>query len=297
MVPVSKSMIRVNCPAKINLTLGITGIRPDGYHTLCSVMQSIGVFNQITISINKEEGIALTSDDPDLPTDASNTAYRAAIYFREAFGISDGVSLHIVKRVPYQAGLGSASADAAGVLFGLSRLYDIDPYGPRIKELAVRVGADVVFCLMGGTMLAQGIGELLSPLPPLPACGILLVKPREGASTPAIFRTYDRLDPPVSQPDTDGLISGLATGSLPEIAACLGNVLERCVALEAIARIKQTMLEAGCLGTAMSGSGSAVFGIYESLADAKKAALCFDRESCWVTVCPPYSGGAAEEAM
>ncbi len=289
--------IQVICPAKINLSLGITGIRQDGYHTLCSVMQSIGVFNEVCISIGAGGGITLTSDDPHLPTDAANTAYRAALYFREEFGIKDGFLIHIVKRVPYQAGLGSASADAAGVLYALSRLYGIDPYSPQIKELAVRVGADVVFCLMGGTMLAEGIGELLQPLPPMPPCGILVIKPREGASTPAIFKAYDQLDPEPCQPDTDGLIKGLAAGSLSQLAACLGNVLECCVPAKSITEIKQAMLQTGCLGTAMTGSGSAVFGIYHSIEDAKKAALVFDTESCWVKVCAPYAGGVTEATM
>lgn len=289
-----RSSILIRCPAKLNLTLGITGIRPDGYHTLCSVMQSIGVYNETTISLTAQRGITLTSDDPQLPTDAANTAYRAALYFAETFGIEEGIGLYIQKNVPYQAGLGSASADAAGVLYGLCRLYGVDPYSPLIKELAVRVGADVVFCLIGGTMLAEGIGELLSPLPPLPPCGLLLVKPHEGASTPAIFKAYDLLEPPPRQPDTEGLIKGLITGELGQVAACLGNVLECCAASESTAHIKRTMLQAGCLGTAMSGSGSAVFGVFHSMEDAKKAALRFDTESCWIKVCAPHHGGAGE---
>ncbi len=297
MLIATRRNIQLICPSKINLTLGITGVRQDGYHTLCSVMQSIGIFNEVRVSLRDEPGITLTSDDPQLPTDKANTAYRAAMYFTDEFHTKEGAVLHIIKTVPYQAGMGSASADAAGVLYGLSRLYDLDPYSDKIREIATKVGADVFYCLRGGTMLAEGIGELLTPLPPLPSCGILLVKPREGASTPAIFKTYDQLEYPPTQPNTKGIIEGLKAGSLAMIAANIGNVLECCALGESTPKIKEAMTLSGCLGTAMTGSGTAVFGIYESVEDAKKAALCFDAESCWVGVCTPFAEGVVENAM
>jgi len=262
---------------KINLSLEITGILPNGYHSLKTVMQSISLHNRITVERNDSGIITLSSDDKTLPTDRKNTAYRAAELFLEVLKSDEaGLDIYIEKNVPYQAGMGSASADAAGVLAAANSLFgDILPQA-KLLELAAKVGSDVPFCLIGGTALAEGIGEKLTSLPPLPDCGLLIYHPNKGISTPEAYRRFDEMTDP-SQPDCVSCISAINSGSLKTIAQSCGNVFELCCDIDDVFDIKKELLKTGALTACMTGSGTAVFGIFENLSQAKAAACIINR--------------------
>lgn len=257
---------------KINMTLAITGRRADGYHTLRSVMQSISLCNVVKVFRTEGGGVTLICDDPALPTDERNTAYRAVQAFFSAAGLPRGSGLFVKleKRVPYQAGLGSASADAAGVLAACNALFDRPLSQARLLDIAATIGADVPFCLTGGTMLAEGIGEVLTPLPACPDCTLLILHPNEGVSTPEAYRRFDVLQNP-AQPHPALMVAALHSGDLHQVAAACGNVFELCCPVAAVARMKAALLRAGALGSAMSGSGTAVFGIFADAAAAEAA--------------------------
>ena len=248
--------------AKINLSLGIVGRRPDGYHRLDSIMQSVSLADRMTLEITSARTIQLFISDPALPSDQRNTAYRAARFFFEQTGIPcPGLSIQIEKAIPSGAGLGGGSADAAAVIRGLQRLY-MSPLSPEQQTaVAVSVGADVPFCLTGGTCRAEGIGERLTRLPPLPACSIVLAKPRRSISTPMAYGAYDRLPAP-APPDTTRLIQALDAADVRLFARLLDNVLEQAVPLPDIRRLQSIMTAAGALASRMTGSGSAVFGLF-----------------------------------
>lgn len=257
---------------KINLTLAITGRRADGYHTLCTVMQSISLCNVVKAFKTEGGGVTLYCDDPALPVDERNTAYRAVQAFFSAAGLprGSGIFIKLEKRVPYQAGLGSASADAAGVLAACNVLFERPLSQTRLLEIAAKIGADVPFCLTGGTQLATGIGDVLSPIPACPDCTLLILHPGEGMSTPEAYRLFDTLQNP-PQPDAARILSALRHGELRQVAAACGNVFEQCCPVAAVANMKEALLGAGALGCAMSGSGTAVFGIFADAAAAEQA--------------------------
>ena len=257
---------------KINMTLGITGRRDDGYHTLRSVMQSISLCNEIKVFRTEGGGVTLNCDDPALPLDARNTAYRAAQAFLCSAGLPrrSGIFIKLQKRVPYQAGLGSASADAAGVLAACNALFGQPLDARRLLEMAAKIGADVPFCLTGGTQLAEGIGELLTPLPACPDCALLVLHPGEGVSTPEAYRRFDALQNP-TQPDAAPMVAALHSGGLRRVADACGNVFEQCCPVAAVAQMKAALADAGALGSAMSGSGTAVFGIFADATAAERA--------------------------
>ena len=283
---------------KVNLTLAVTGRRQDGYHTLCGVMQSIGLGNRLTLAASPrnsgEPAVSLRCDDPQLPTDRRNTAAKAAFAFLEEAGLQTQAHLAVFveKRIPYQAGLGSASADAAGVLAGANALFGRPLSQKRLLSLAASVGADVPFCLTGGTQRAEGIGEILTPLSVLPACALLIAKPPEGVSTPEAYARFDALPHP-ARPDCAALEAALAAGNLAEIASACGNAFEQCCPVPAVGMLNIAMREAGALGGAMSGSGPAVFGIFSNrqAACAAKEQLAPRFAGCRFFVTEPKQSG------
>ena len=253
--------ISVKAYGKVNLSLEVTGRREDGYHTLCSVMQSVSLFNKVSVKKSDKSGILLRCNDPLLPLDEKNTAFRAAKRFFEYTGLKDGVEIEVIKNVPYQAGLGSASADAAGVLACLNKLYPDIMTQKELLGVALGVGADVPFCLIGGTMLAKGIGEELYQLPKLPQAHMLIVWPQKGVSTK---EAYDKLDEVEYKPvyDENSMISALNSGKIECVAKNLYNAFEKHCPVSDVAQIKKELIDSGALGASMSGSGTAVFGIY-----------------------------------
>ena len=292
--------LKLQAHAKINLGLDVLRRRPDGYHDLRMIMQTVNVFDEITLKRVREPGIRLTTNVPDLPVDSKNLAYRAAALLQEAFPQGAGVLIDIQKTIPMAAGLAGGSSDAAAVLLGLNRLFDL---GLSQKELMVRgktLGADVPFCILGGTALAEGIGEILTPLSAPPALHVLLAKPPVQVSTKYVY-TNVRLDANTRHPDIDGQIAALLAGDPKGLCACMGNLLESVTipVCPAIDEIKEVMRVHGCAGCLMSGSGPTVFGLF-SAEEAAQAAADAIREAAlaneiFVTEFYPGAGAAHDE--
>ncbi len=276
--------VTVHAPAKINLTLDMVGLREDGYHLLKSVMQSVDCCD--TLTAERAQDITLTVVG-GLPCPMEkNTAYRAAqVFFRET-GLVGGVVMTLTKRIPQQAGMGGGSADAAAALLALDTLYATHLSQEQLLAMGVQVGADVPFCLVGGTVLCEGIGEILTPLPPLPDAFIVLAQPPEGVST---AEAYARLDgaPLRDRPDHAGMLAALTAGDLAAVGDKLANVFEPALALPAVAAIRRTMAAFAPLGSRMTGSGSVVYALFD---DEVQAQACADKlgETCPVAiVCRP----------
>lgn len=282
--------ITLTAHAKINLSLDITGRRTDGYHELDTVMQSISLSD--TVHLIKTAGTALSvcCDSTALPQGQDNIAYRAAMAYFQAVGLpARGLSISIEKHIPSQAGLGSGSADAAAVLRGCCSLFGSLPEDTLIQAGA-SVGADVPFCLTGGCRRAKGIGEQLSPLPLLPDCTILIGKPEIGMSTPSAYAAYDRL-PAGQPPHTDALIAALHCGNLEQIGNALDNVFAKTVPLPAVEMICSAMCTAGAAGACMSGSGTAVFGLFTEETQARHCMQALSGTQIFFSLCRPVDVG------
>lgn len=262
--------------AKINLTLDVVGKRENGYHDLEMIMQSINLFDTIYIRKTKIPGVRLKSNYSWLPTNEKNIAYKAATLFFEETGISGGVAIEITKRIPVAAGLAGGSTDAAATLVGLNRLYETKLSKEKLMEMGLKLGADVPFCIARGTMLAEGIGEELSELSPMPYTHLVLVKPPISASTAVVYKNLD-INNIKRHPDTKRVINALDQGNVQEIAENMANVLEEVTIgmYPEIEDIKQKLMEHGAMGAMMSGSGSAVFGLFASKEAAIKASRYF----------------------
>lgn len=258
--------------AKINLGLDVLGRREDGYHNVRMVMQTIYLYDNITIQRTKESGITLESNLYFLPNDEGNIAYKAAKLLMDEFQIQDGVHITLDKHIPVAAGLAGGSANAAAVLVGMNRMFSLGLSEEELMERGVNLGADVPYCVMRGTVLAEGIGEELTRLSALPKCYILIAKPGISVSTRTVYEKLDALSI-TEHPDIDGVIKGLENQDLKAIASSMGNVLEQVTvdAYPIIEKIKDVMKEQGALNAMMSGSGPTVFGVFEDRQIAKKA--------------------------
>lgn len=259
--------------AKLNLYLGIHGLREDGYHELETVFQSIELQDQVSISVHDKGGISLRCNKRFLPTDERNLAYKAALAFFEAAGLDNpGLHINIKKVIPVGAGMAGGSTDAACVLRLLNRAFDRPLSKEQLAETALKLGADVPFCLWGGTALAGGVGEKLKPLAPMPECFIVVVKPHFSVSTKAAFGLYDQ-QPDLHCPHSGAMVQALERGDLRAISTNLYNSLEKPVGGQhpRILQIIERLESAGALGARMTGSGSAVFGIFDDRQKAKKA--------------------------
>lgn len=259
--------------AKINISLDVTGKRPDGYHDMLMVMQTVTLCDEVSVELAPDEPSRAECNLRFVPADSRNLAVRAAETFFETAGIKNtGARLKLKKRIPVGAGLAGGSSDAAAVLRALNRLCKTAYTRAELETLAERVGSDVPFCVAGGTQLASGRGEKLSPLPPLPDCAIVICKPEFSVSTPELFRRLDSVKLRC-RPDTQGIIEMLGRGDLPNIARRMYNVFEDVPDRRRaeIGEIKSVMLGEGALGSIMTGTGSAVFGIFGGDEDAKQA--------------------------
>lgn len=257
--------------AKINLGLDVIGRLENGYHVVKMVMQTVGIYDVLTLK-KIPSGIVVTTDNGELPTDDNNLIYKAARLMREAYGITEGVSIHLEKNIPIAAGMAGGSTDAAGTFLGMNQLFEIGATIQELQELGVKVGADVPYCIMGGTALAEGIGEILSPLPAPPQCHLVVAKPDINVSTKYVYEHLDA-EGVETHPDIDGMIEALEEGDLQGIVSRLGNVLETVTVKKhtIINTIKRCMMENGALGSLMSGSGPTVFGIFTDEQKAQKA--------------------------
>lgn len=284
--------ISVRTPAKINLSLDILGKRHDGYHFVKTIMQAVSLFDEITIQLNNSEEIKIFSECPQIPCDDTNLAYKAAIaFFNHIDSEPVGINITITKRIPALAGLAGGSSNAAGVLVALNELMGTKLSVDELCDIGEKIGADVPFCITGATAVAEGVGDILSPLPNLPECFIVIVKPDFDISTAEAFKKYDLFDvPKVSQ--FDDMIAAIATHDIETISSLLFNALEYAAENHEITKIKEEMLEMGALGALMTGSGSAVYGIFEKKRGAIKCAEELSLTYNFVEVCTPFDSGA-----
>ncbi|MBQ8600063.1 MAG: 4-(cytidine 5'-diphospho)-2-C-methyl-D-erythritol kinase [Clostridia bacterium] len=260
--------------AKINLSLDVTGVREDGYHLLESVFQQIGIYDNIRVRREHGNGgIRIRCNLPFIPTDERNIVHKTAAAFFKAAGIEEyQISIDLRKTVPSGAGLGGGSANGATVFSALCRLYGVSFSTKEAIRILCPLGADIPFFLFGGTRLATGVGEVLTPAPPLKDCFILLAKPKAGASTKQIFEKLEETGIP-RHPDTPGVLKALENGDIKALAAASENVLETATfALKPqVQELKEAMQKEGAAMALMSGSGSCVFGIFENEKEARRA--------------------------
>ena len=265
--------IELKALGKINLGLDVLGRRENGYHDVRMVMQTLYLYDQITITKKETPGIELKTNLFYLPVDQNNLAYKAAKLLMDEFGIEEGVSIYLDKHIPVAAGMAGGSSNAAAVLFGINRMFDLGLSQQDLMDRGVTLGADVPYCIMRGTVLAEGIGEILTPLPALPKCYVLIAKPPISVSTKLVYEKLDSHEIE-DHPDIDGILAGLEAQDIEKVAACMGNVLEKVTIEEypVIEDIKNVMKEEGALNAMMSGSGPTVFGIFDNKHLARKAA-------------------------
>ncbi|HIT67608.1 MAG TPA: 4-(cytidine 5'-diphospho)-2-C-methyl-D-erythritol kinase [Candidatus Merdisoma merdipullorum] len=260
--------------AKINLGLDVLRRREDGYHEVRMIMQTVRIFDRIQIVRQEREGIRVRTNLYYLPANENNLVYKAAKLLFDEFGLRGGLSIDLKKYIPVAAGMAGGSSDAAAILYGMNRMYGLGLTQEELMQRGVKIGADVPYCLMRGTALAEGIGEILSPLPPMPPCNILVAKPGISVSTKFVYENL-HANELKEHPDIDGILAALRRQDLREMAQCMkeGNVLETVTvpAHPVIQKIKDTMEQQGALIALMSGSGPTVFGIFEDRNQARRA--------------------------
>ena len=272
-------MVTILGRAKINLTLDILGLRDDGYHEIATVMQSLALADTLTLT-RQENGITLTVDLPGLEADERNLAHRAAALIMNECGVRNGVHIAITKRIPVAAGLAGGSADAAAALRGMNELYELGLSDECLCDLGAKLGSDIPFSLMGGTVLATGRGEALQSLTDFPQTFVVLAKPPVAVSTPWAYRSYDA-HPPEYHPDNAAFIEALVRGDRESCAQLISNVLEPVTeaAHPVIGDYRVRMLTHGAICAMMSGSGPTVFGLFADERTAADAAEAFRRET------------------
>lgn len=280
--------------AKVNLGLAVGEKRPDGYHNVRMIMQTVSLADEIGLELTGRE-IAVTVRGAELPAGSGNLAWRAASLLKEKYRVTGGVHIELTKRIPVAAGLAGGSADAAAVLFGLNRLWELNIPEQELQQSALQLGSDVPFALSGGTALAEGRGEVLTPLPPLPPCWLVLACPALMVSTAWAYQELDAR--PAPGPDIASLAAAVQQRDLGRVAAHLGNSFEALVAdrYPLILQLKQAFSALGALGASLSGSGPTVFGLFNDRAAAESAAhQLAGRARTFVTV--PVAAGAGRPA-
>jgi 4-diphosphocytidyl-2-C-methyl-D-erythritol kinase len=264
--------ISLKALAKINLGLDVVRRREDGYHEVRMIMQTIHLYDQLDISKTDKSGIELTTNLPYLPVNENNLVCRAGKLLMDEFHIEEGVKVVLNKRIPVAAGMAGGSADAAAMLFGMNKLFKLRLSRRQLMSRGLKIGADVPYCIMRGTALAEGIGEKLSEVPPMVKCPVLIAKPAVSVSTKFVYQNL-KLDEHTVHPDIDQLMKDIADKDLGAIAHDMGNVLETVTIpnYPVIAEIKEQMMRSGAVGSMMSGSGPTVFGLFEDKDTAKRA--------------------------
>lgn len=264
--------LKLKAMAKVNLGLDVVRRREDGYHELRMVMQSVYLYDQIRIGMAKQPGIHVRTNLSYLPTGEENLAYKAAHCLMEEFGIKSGLWIELQKFIPVAAGLAGGSSDAAAVMVGVNRLFGLGLSLEELQERGVKLGADIPYCLLRGTALAEGIGEKLTALPQAPDCWVLLAKPKIHVSTKFVYGNL-KVDAIPSHPDIDGQVQAIQNGDFAQMADRMGNVLETVTipAFPVIQAIKDSMLSYGAVNAMMSGSGPTVFGLFDDREKAKAA--------------------------
>ena len=264
--------IKLKALAKINLGLDVVRRREDGYHEVRMVMQTIHLYDQLLIQKSDTPGIQIHSNLSFLPVNENNLVYKAGKLLMDEFDIHTGVSVELNKRIPVAAGMAGGSTDAAAMLYGMNQLFGLKLKRKDLMERGVQIGADVPYCIMRGTALAEGIGEKLSSLPPMVKCPVLIAKPAVSVSTKFVYQNL-KLNEQTPHPDIDALITDIRNSDLDNICADMGNVLETVTIpnYPVIAQIKEQMLKSGAKASMMSGSGPTVFGLFGDEETARRA--------------------------
>ena len=264
--------IKLKALAKINLGLDVVRRREDGYHEVRMVMQTIHLYDQLLIQKSETPGIQIHSNLSFLPVNENNLVYKAGKLLMDEFDIHTGVSVELNKRIPVAAGMAGGSTDAAAMLYGMNQLFGLKLKRKDLMERGVQIGADVPYCIMRGTALAEGIGEKLSSLPPMVKCPVLIAKPAVSVSTKFVYQNL-KLNEQTPHPDIDALITDIRNSDLDNICADMGNVLETVTIpnYPVIAQIKAQMLKSGAKASMMSGSGPTVFGLFGDEETARRA--------------------------
>lgn len=264
--------VTYDAAAKINLMLDILARLDNGYHSLFMLMQSVDLYDTVTVETDDSGAINITSDEEGIPCDKRNIAYKAADAFFNYTGIkNEGITIHIEKRIPFEAGMAGGSADGAAVIAALNDIYETHLTQQELCRIGLKVGADVPFCLTGGTCLAQNVGEILSPLPALDDCYIVLAKPERGVSTKEAFAAFDTATN-IRHLDTCGMLYAASQGDLYEICKRTKNVFEQLIEVPERVPVKSTLNRHGALAACMSGSGPTVYGIFDDESKAQSAA-------------------------
>lgn len=259
---------------KINLGLDVLRRREDGYHDVRMIMQTVGIFDRVDLIWKEEPGIQVETNLYYLPTNENNLVYKAAKLLMDEFQVQEGIQIRLRKFIPVAAGMAGGSSDAAAVLFGVNKMFRLGLTTEELMERGVKIGADVPYCILRGTALSEGIGEVLTSLPPVPQCQVLVAKPGINVSTKFVYENLHANDlRPEQHPDIDGMIRAIKVHDLQGIADKLGNVLETVTVKEypVIQEIKDKMLEFGAIGSLMSGSGPTVFGLFTNPKAAQEA--------------------------
>ncbi len=285
----NKKTVTVLAPAKLNLSLDVVGTLPNGYHDLDMVMQTIDLYERLELRCSPYLNLRMPGSF--VPVNDKNTAVKAALAFFHYTGLLAGVDITIHKKVPVRAGMAGGSADAAGVLVGLNELYGARLSMSELCAIGAGIGADVPFALMGGTCRVRGVGDLIKPLPPCPDCWFVVVMPSVGISTPEAFQRYDQMGSPV-HPDCEKQEAAVRADDLAGVCAAAGNALEHCSGANETPSICALLNENGALTSLMTGSGAAVFGVFEQEEQARAAANALRGEYKQVYVAKPTRGGA-----
>lgn len=265
--------IRLKARAKINLGLDVVGRRENGYHDVRMIMQTVGIYDRLIVTRIEEEEVRIHTNLGFLPVNENNLIYKAFILMKETYDLKGGIEVDLKKFIPVSAGMAGGSTDAASTLFAINKLFYLGLNLKKLMELGVKLGADVPYCLLRGTALAEGIGEELTSLKPMPDCYIVIAKPPISVSTKLVYEKLDSDEVEIKHPDIDKIIKGLEAGDIYEVASNMGNVLEQVTIpmYPVIDTIKNDILECGALNAMMSGSGPTVFGIFE---DEERAKAC-----------------------
>lgn len=283
--------VAIKAYAKINLMLDIINRRNDGYHDLFMIMQSISVYDKITVKSNNSKTITIKCNIDDIPLDEKNIAWKAATAFFDAAQIENkGIEITIDKKIPHAAGLAGGSADGAAVIVALNKIYKTNLSNADLCKIGVKIGADVPFCITGGTLLAQGIGDVLHKVAPLKDCFIVIAKPDFDVNTGNAYKQFDNFGK-THTPDKFGMLCAMESQDLNQICLKMENVFEQFIEVPNRISIKETMKNNGAIGVCMSGSGPTVFGIFENKDNAEQAAIQLKRIAKQIEVCTPVSCG------
>lgn len=287
--------ISVEAPAKINLSLDIIGKRYDGYHLVKMVMQTVSLYDTVSVHSREDGEINIVCNNDDVPCDSTNIAYKAAKEFFKYTEIENtGILIKIKKRIPMQAGLAGGSTDGAATLVALNEMFKADLSENELAEIGSKIGADVPFCIYGGTMSADGIGTILNPLPAMPECYFVIVKPDISVSTKEAYALTDEKGFTL-RTNSEILSEAICSGNIQTICSSLHNDFEDVLKLEEINKIHDLFKQNGALGSCMSGSGSAVFGIFTDESEAQDCAGIMEDNYNFVYVCEPVNIGCRIE--